>query len=162
MIIDEVTYREIDSEEFDKLKNMFPGSEELWNKYKKERVNRLKNKEINIYVIEKENELIGELTVNYISHELETETIPNKRVYFEAFRVQKQYKGKGLGQKLLDYAINNLKEKGYTEFTIGVEDDNEIAKHIYFKYGFTEVIDKGTGDEFDPSEYILYLKRISN
>jgi len=157
----EVTYRKIDVEEFEKLKDMFPGSRELWNKYKKERENRLQNKEIDIYVIEKENEIIGEITVNYISHELETEAITNRRVYFEAFRVEKQYKGNGLGQRLLCYAINELKERGYTEFTIGVESDNEIAKHIYFKYGFTEVIDKGKGDEFDPSEYTLYLKRIN-
>ena len=52
----------------------------------------------------------------------------------------------------------NLTSRGYTEFTIGVEDDIEIAKHIYFKLGFNEAIDKGHGDEFDPSEYTLYLK----
>jgi len=160
MILNEVTYRKIEVKEFNKLKSMFPGNEELWNKYKKERVNRLKNKEIDIYVIEKKNEFIGEITVNYISHELETETIPNKRVYFEAFRVEKQYQGNGLGQNLLEYTINELKENGYVEFTIGVEEDNQLAKHIYFKYGFTEVIDKGQGDEFDPSEYTLYLKSI--
>lgn len=56
-----------------------------------------------------------------------------------------------------DYLINI----GYTEFTIGVENDNEIAKHIYFKLGFTNAIDKGHGDEFDPSEYTLYLKDIN-
>ena len=47
----------------------------------------------------------------------------------------------------------------YKEFTIGVEEDNEKAKHIYFKYGFTEAIDYGKGDEFDPTEYTLYLKK---
>ena len=41
-------------------------------------------------------------------------------------------------QKAIDYLI----ERGYTEFTIGVENNNEIAKHIYFKNGFTEEIDK--------------------
>ena len=25
---------------------------------------------------------------------------------------------------------------GYTEIIIGVEEDNEVAKHIYFKFGF--------------------------
>ena len=41
---------------------------------------------------------------------------------------------------------------------IGIEEDNEVAKHIYFKFGFNKAIDKGHGDEFDPSEYTLYLK----
>ena len=54
----------------------------------------------------------------------------------------------------------DLEKKGITEFTIGVEDDNEVAKYIYFKYGFTEEIDHGEGDEFDPTDYTLYMKSI--
>ena len=77
-----------------------------------------------------------------------------------AFRLDKKFQGKGLGQKLIKYAITDLESKGYTEFTIGVEDDNEIAKHIYFKLGFNEEIDKGRGDEFDPTDYTLYLKKL--
>ena len=49
-----------------------------------------------------------------------------------------------MGQKLINYCIDYLIKIGYTEFTIGVENDNEIAKHIYFKLGFTEAIDKRT------------------
>lgn len=155
----DINYQKIEKLEFDKLKEMFPGNEAEWNKYKEKRLKQLEDREIDIYVIKKDNEFIGEITVNYVSNELLSETIPNKRVYFEAFRVNKQYKGKGFGQKLLDYVLDTLKEIGYTEFTIGVEDTNEIAKHIYFKYGFTEAIDKGHGNEFDPSEYTLFLKK---
>lgn len=151
--------RKILKEEFVKLKEMFPGNEELWIKYKDQRLKQLEDKEIDIYVIEEEGKFIGEITVNYISHELLTETIPNIRVYFEAFRINRKYQGKGLGQKLIEYTINDLKEKGFKEFTIGVEEDNQKAKHIYFKYGFTQAMDYGKGDEFDPSEYTLYLKK---
>lgn len=151
--------RKILKEEFVKLKEMFPGNEELWIKYKDQRLKQLEDKEIDIYVIEEEEKFIGEITVNYISHELLTETIPNIRVYFEAFRINRKYQGKGLGQKLIEYTINDLKEKGFKEFTIGVEEDNQKAKHIYFKYGFTQAMDYGKGDEFDPSEYTLYLKK---
>jgi ribosomal protein S18 acetylase RimI-like enzyme len=63
---------------------------------------------------------------------------------------------------LIYYCINILSNNGYTEFTIGVEDDNEKAKHIYFKYGFTEAIGKGYGDEFDQSSYTLYLMKLEN
>lgn len=59
---------------------------------------------------------------------------------------------------MVEYTLNDLEKHGYTAFTIGVEDDNEIAKHIYFKMGFNEAIDKGYGNEFDPCEYTLYLK----
>lgn len=151
--------RKILKEEFIKLKDLFPGNEELWIKYSKQRLKQFDNKEIDVYVIEDINEFIGELTVNYISYDLLSETIPNIRVYFEAFRIDKKYQGKGLGKKLIEYTINDLKEKGFKEFTIGVEEDNERAKHIYFKYGFTKAIDYGKGDEFDPTDYTLYLKK---
>jgi len=151
--------RKILKEEFIKLKDLFPGDEELWLKYSKKRLEQFDNKEIDVYVIEDNSEFIGELTVNYISHDLESETIPNIRAYFEAFRIDKRYQGKRLGQKLIEYTIYDLKEKGFKEFTIGVEEDNEKAKHIYLKYGFTEAIDYGKGDEFDPTEYTLYLKK---
>ena len=155
-----MNYKKIKKEEFEKLKKLFPDNEEIWQKYRIKRLQQFANKETDIFVIENNKEFIGEITINYINHNLQTETIPNKRVYMEAFRVDKNYQGKGLGQKLINYAINNLIQDGYTEFTIGVEEDNQIAKHIYFKLGFTEAIDKGHGDEFDPCEYTLYLKRI--
>ena len=157
-----MNFRKIKIEEFDKLKRLFPGDDDLWKKYKKQRLEEFKKNQIDVFIIENENEFVGELTINYVNHDLLTETIPNQRVYFEAFRVGKEFQGKGLGQELIDYCINTLANGGYTEFTIGVEEDNERAKHIYFKYGFTEAIDKGQGDEFDPSEYTLYLKRLDN
>lgn len=75
--------RKILKEEFIKLKELFPGNEELWIKYSKQRLKQFDNKEIDVYVIEDTNEFIGELTVNYISRDLLAETIPNIRVYFE-------------------------------------------------------------------------------
>ena len=155
-------FRKIKIGEFEKLNNLFPDNDEMWIKYKKKRLEQFEKQEIDVFVIEDNEKFIGEITVNYKSHQLETETIPNIRVYLEAFRVEKKYQGKGLGQKLINYCIEDLTNSGYTEFTIGVEDNNERAKHIYFKLGFNEAIDKGYGDEFDPCEYTLYLKNISN
>lgn len=155
-----MNFRKIKIEEFDKLKKLFPSNDELWVKYRKQRIKGLENNEIDVFVIEDKDVFVGELTINYINHELPTETIPNQRVYLEAFRIDKKYQGNGFGQKLLNKCIKTLINDGYTEFTIGVEDDNEIAKHIYFKYGFTKAIDKGYGDEFDPTDYTLYLKKI--
>ena len=153
-----MNFRKINIEEFDKLKKLFP-SNCNWEKCKNQQLERYNNNQLDIFVIENEEEFIGEITVNYVSQELETEAIFNQRVYLEAFRIDKNFQGKGLGQKLLQYTISKLLQAGYFEFTIGVEEDNEIAKHIYFKLGFTEAIDKGVGNEFDPSEYTLYLKK---
>lgn len=154
-----MNYKKIKIEEFDKLQRLSP-KQVNWEKYKDQQLYRFENKELDIFVIEDNNTFVGELTINYVSQTLKSETIPNQRVYLEAFRIDKDYQGKGLGQKLIEYCISFLSEIGYSEFTIGVEDDNEIAKHIYFKNGFTEAIDKGNGNEFDHCKYTLYLKSI--
>ena len=154
--------RKIKKEEFEKLRNLFPDNDEMWVKYKIIRLEQFVKKEIDIFIIEENENIIGEITVNYVNHELKNETIPNKRVYLEAFRVCKKYQGQGLGKKLINYCIDYLTNKGYTEFTIGVEDNNDIAKHIYFNLGFNQAIDKGHGNEFDSSEYTLYLKNADN
>ena len=153
-------FRKISKDEFDRLHDLFPDSEQMWLKYRDMRLIEFDNKEMDIYVIERNNSFIGELSINYISHDLTSETIPDQRVYLQAFRIDKKWQGLGLGQKLIRFALSDLEERGYTEFTIGVEEDNKIAKHIYSKFGFTEAIDKGYGDEFDPSDYTLYLRSI--
>ena len=155
-----VEIRKIKLQEFEKLNRLFPGNPEMWIKYKDKEIQKLEKQEIDVYIMQKEDIVIGEITVNYKNNQLATETILNMRVYLEAFRIDKKYQGQGLGQKLIQFTINALLEEGYTEFTIGVEEDNEIAKHIYAKLGFNEAIDKGTGNEFDPSSYTLYLKDI--
>lgn len=59
----------------------------------------------------------------------------------------------------IDNIISLLAEKGCSEFTIGVEDGNETAKHIYSKLGFTQLIGR-ISEEYqgDSYEYGLYLK----
>ncbi len=156
--LDNYTIRKITVDEFDKLHDLFPDGDELWNKYRDIRLKKFSAKAIDTYVIEMNGKFIGELTINYVSEDLPTETIPGRRVYLQAFRLAKEYQGRGIGQQLIKYVLDDLERQGYIEFTIGVEEDNELAKHIYFKYGFTEPIDHGFGDEFDPTDYTLYLR----
>lgn len=152
-------FRKIHKEEFYKLRKLFPDNDAMWEKFTKKRLQQFNEQDIDIYVIEHNDKFIGEISINYSSHDLESETIPGVRVYLEAFRLEKEYQRQGLGQQLIEYAINDLENQGYKEFTIGVEEDNDIAKHIYFKYGFTEAIDKGHGNEYDPCDYTLYMKK---
>ena len=153
-------FRKLKKEEFDKLRHSFNDTDELWKKYKEMRMKQYDENDVDTYIVELNNQVVGEVTINYSSHDLPTEAIPNQRVYVQAFRIEPSYQGYGLGQKLMDYALLDLENKGITEFTIGVEDDNDIAKHIYFKYGFTKAIDHGKGDMFDPTDYTLYMKKI--
>ena len=133
-------YRKISLEELDKLKNLY--AYENFEEFKKLIINDISNGIKNIFVIEENKNLIGEITVTYKS-DSPNETIKNIRVYLGAFRIHKAYQNKGLGQRLLKYVIEEIEKVGITEFTVGVEDDNENAKHIYEKFDFTEIIDRG-------------------
>ena len=132
-------YRKIYLEELDRLRNLY--EYENFEDFKKQTINDISNGIKNIFVIEENENLIGEITVTYKS-DSPNETIKNIRVYLGAFRIHKAYQNKGLGQRLLKYVIVEIEKEGITEFTVGVEDDNENAKHIYEKFDFTEIIDR--------------------
>ena len=153
-------FRKIEKDEFDRLRDLFPDNEQMWLKYRDKRWKEFDQKEIDVYVIEQNHDFIGELSVHYKSRDLASEAIPNQRVYLHTFRLDKKHHGLGLGQKLIQFVLSDLERQGYTEFTVGVDEDNKRAKHIYWKLGFTKAIDKGYGDELDPSDYTLYMRSI--
>ena len=115
---------------------------------------------IDIFALFDGAKIIGELRVKYISDDNRFAE-KGKRAYLYAFRVHQKYQGKGLGSFLLENVLLILAENGYREFTVGVEDDNSIARYMYEKHGFTETIarikESYQGDSY---EYDLLLKRI--
>lgn len=70
------------------------------------------------------------------------------------------YQGKGLGS--YETVIDELNAICYHELTIGVEDDNIRARHMYEKYGFIHLIalikETYQGDSF---EYDLLLRKFN-
>ena len=113
---------------------------------------------IDIFGLFQDNRLIGELHAAYV-HNDDRFAVKNKRAYLFAFRIHKDFQGKEYGQFLMNKVISILEEKGYSEFTIGVEDDNETAIHIYSKLGFTQLIGRMSEEyQGDSYEYGLYLK----
>ncbi len=114
---------------------------------------------IDIFALFDGDKIIGELRVKYISDDNRFAE-KCKRAYLYAFRVHKKYQGKGLGNFLLKNVLTILTENGYSEFTVGVEDDNARARYMYEKHGFTKPIarikESYQGDSY---EYDLLLKR---
>lgn len=148
--------RKIKLDEIEKLRTLYNHLD--FEEFKRQLINEILNHKKDVYVISKDNELIGEITVFYNLDYIAT--IKNLRVYLNAFRIKKEFQNQGLGQELLKYVINDLESKGITEFTIGVENDNEIAKHIYEKYDFTEIIDRREEkNNKEIYEYNLLLKK---
>ena len=119
---------------------------------------RIKTGEIDIFGLFSNKVLIGELRAMY-SNSDERFAQKGKRAYLYAFRIHENHQGKGLGKYLLKYVIDNLTQNGYYEITVGVEDDNERAKHIYNSFGFDKIVSR-IQEEYqgEKYEYNLYLK----
>ena len=119
----------------------------------------IQNNVIDIFVLMNSSTLVGELHAMYQADD-ENYAVRGKRAYLFAFRIHKDYQGKGYGKYLLQRVLDILKDRGYYEFTVGVEDDNLKAQHIYQSFGFNEMLlrkqEEYQGDSY---EYNLYLSK---
>lgn len=123
-----------------------------------ENTKEIENGVIDIFGLFDGDKIIGELRAKYISDDKRFAE-KNKRAYLYAFRIHQKYQGKGLGNFLLENVLTILVENGYSEFTVGVEDDNARARYMYEKNGFTKPVarikESYQGDSY---EYDLLLK----
>lgn len=78
----------------------------------------------------------------------------NRRAYIWAFLIHPNFRNQGIGNQMLQLVIEDLTKKGYTEATVGVAFDNDRARHLYEKYGFTTFI--GRESYVDGHETIVY------
>ena len=70
--------------------------------------------------------------------------------YLAAFRTNKEFEGKGYFSKLYNFVENDLKQKGYTELSLGVGPEEVRNMEIYFHLGFRNYIK--TVIEFETTE----------
>lgn len=76
---------------------------------------------------------------------LNTEGIISKDMaYLTAFRTDSKYQNQGYFSKLYKYMEKDLKSKGFTKLSLGVEPQEVRNIQIYFKYGFTNYIKTAT------------------
>lgn len=76
---------------------------------------------------------------------LNTEGIISKEMaYLTAFRTDTKYQNKGYFSKLYKYMEQDLKSKGFTKLSLGVEPREVKNIQIYFKYGFINYIKTST------------------
>lgn len=119
----------------------------------------IQNGIIDIFVLYDKDVLVGELRVMYESDD-QNFAIRGRRAYMFAFRIREGFQNKGYGTYLLKSVLDALKEKGYCEFTVGVEDDNFRAIHMYQALGFNEfLLRKQEEYQGDAYEYNLYLMK---
>ncbi len=121
-----------------------------------ENASRINNGSIDIWALFDGNMIIGELRSMYESND--ERAVKGVRAYLYAFRIREDRQGNGYGKLLLEKVIEELRGQGYTELTVGVEDDNERARHIYAKFGFTKFLSRKFEEyQNDKYEYDLLL-----
>ena len=101
-----------------------------------------------------DKKIIGNLVIN----KSRDEDKPNTGEII-AFYLIEEFWGKGYGRKMMDYAIETLKNMGYNEIILWVLEENHRARKFYEKCGF--VFD-GTKKEIiigKPLIEIRYTKR---
>lgn len=84
--------------------------------------------------------------------------VDDRTVYLSAFRTMSEFQGKGYFSTLFHFMMDDLRRKGFTKATLGVEPAEEKNKAIYTHYGFTEYIKSGKeyypdGTEIDVEYY---------
>lgn len=115
--------------------------------------------DFSIFLLLEDGDLIGELHVTWRSND-PLSAIDGQRAYLSAFRIREDRQGLGYGQHLLRGVIDAIEARDYREITIGVEDNNLRAKHLYAKYGFTEFVARRSESyQGDSYEYDLLMRR---
>lgn len=70
--------------------------------------------------------------------------ISKDMAYLTGFRTDSKHQNKGYFSKLYKYMEKDLKSRGFTKLSLGVEPQKVKNIQIYFKYGFTNYIKTAT------------------
>lgn len=66
----------------------------------------------------------------------------NHRAYIYAFRIQPEYRNRGIGSRLLQFTENDLRSRGFISVTLNVSQDNPGARRLYENLGYELVADE--------------------
>jgi ribosomal protein S18 acetylase RimI-like enzyme len=59
--------------------------------------------------------------------------------YIQEMIVSESQRGKGIGKKLLNFAISDLKSKNISDIELNIWEDNEVGLEFYKKQGFKTI-----------------------
>ncbi len=95
----------------------------------------LKDPRLKIYVADIDGKVIGYLTINFNKALLDIGTT----AIIDELVVHKNYRGRGIGNRLVDNAVRKARELGCSEIGVGTECENEKAREFYKRCGFDEI-----------------------
>ncbi len=79
--------------------------------------------------------VIGQLFVQLISPRWELAD-GRSRAYLYSFRIRPEFRGAGVGSRLLEEAEQDLRRRGFREATLNVGRENGAARKLYERHGY--------------------------
>lgn len=152
------------------LIKIHPGNND-WVRYKENAVRNYDNGSTISYLGFLDDQIICEATA-YIKESAFVGDISNpsgllndNMAYLAAFRTNKEYEGKGYFSKLYNFMEKDLKNREYTELSLGVGPEAVRNIEIYFHLGFREYIktvieyEQSKDDDLKQEDVILFYKK---
>lgn len=152
------------------LIKIHPGNND-WVRYKENAIRNYDNGSTISYLGFLDDQIICEATA-YIKESAFVGDISNhsgllndNMAYLAAFRTNKEYEGKGYFSKLYNFMEKDLKNRGYTELSLGVGPESVRNIEIYFHLGFREYIktvieyEQSKDDGSKQEDVILFYKK---
>eukprot|EP01132_Coremiostelium_polycephalum_P021448 gene21448-25470_t len=87
-----------------------------------------------LVLVDDDNLILGTLQITYVQY---LNRMGSKRAIFEAVRIDKNHRGKGLGEMMCKLAINRAKENGTKFVQLFSDKQRTGALRFYQKIGFT-------------------------
>lgn len=108
-------------------------------------VENIKNGQAVIYYGKLNDKIICQATAMFDEDIIQNSDglVGTQTVYLCNFSTDKKYQGKGYFSKLFKFVIEDLKNKGYTKYTLGVEPKEIKNLQIYRHFGFNKLIKSG-------------------
>ena len=118
--------------------------------------------------LDNEEELIGELYVFFNIEKDRDFAAGISTAYLCPFRVKKEYRGHGLGSRMMETVLDYLKVRGFRRATIGVNEERN--EKLYRRMGFTMkikdyyfnpcAIDENMQPKLNEEGYLLLSKEL--
>jgi len=89
-----------------------------------------------LFVAEIEGEIVGQIFVQ-ISHYRSSQEDISKTGYLQSFRIKLPFRNRGIGTRLVYQAEEALKERGFNRAIIAVAQDNQDARRLYERHGYS-------------------------
>ena len=152
--IDEVNKR------FNQLIKRHEDNDDSWVTWKEEFLEEVGNNQTIPYYAFYRGKIIGEA---YAVIDTEVGFVTDDQAYLKAFRMDTPFRGQGYFTGLFNFMINDLIQRGYTRFVIGVDPKDKVNKSRYKHYGFTKYLQtiNCTNPDGTKARISFYLKYLA-